>query len=58
MCSSQGQRRTRKYTQRSEHGPGVLGAGEWLFPAPLALEPKSTTAFSGGAVAHVYAAHP
>ncbi len=38
--------------------PVVLGAGERLFTAPLAIEPKSTTAFSGGAVAHVFAAHP
>ena len=38
--------------------PVVLGAGEWLFSAPLAIEPVSTTAFSGGAVAHVFAAHP
>jgi dihydrofolate reductase len=38
--------------------PVVLGAGERLFTAPLTLEPISTTAFSGGAVAHVFAAHP
>ena len=38
--------------------PVVLGAGERLFPAPLTIEPVSTTAFSGGAVAHVFAAHP
>lgn len=38
--------------------PVVLGAGERLFTAPLTLEPTSTTAFSGGAVAHVFAAHP
>jgi dihydrofolate reductase len=38
--------------------PAVLGAGERLFPAPLAIEPISTTAFSGGAVAHVFTAHP
>src|SRR3954469_20098844 len=37
--------------------PVVLGAGEQLFTAPLTLEPMSTTAFSGGAVAHVFAAH-
>jgi len=37
--------------------PVVLGAGERLFPAPLTLEPISTTAFSGGAVAHILAAH-
>ncbi|MFI6604184.1 dihydrofolate reductase family protein [Nonomuraea sp. NPDC050536] len=38
--------------------PAVLGAGERIFPAPLTLEPKSTTVFSGGAVAHVFAAQP
>ena len=38
--------------------PVVLGAGERLFPAPLAIEPVSTTAFSSGAVAHVFTAHP
>ena len=38
--------------------PVVLGAGERLFDAPLAVEPISTTAFSRGAVAHVFAAHP
>jgi hypothetical protein len=38
--------------------PVVLGAGERLFNAPLTIEPISTTAFSGGAVAHVFAAHP
>jgi dihydrofolate reductase len=38
--------------------PAVLGAGERLFDAPLALEPGTTTAFSGGAVAHVFAASP
>src|SRR5580692_1347313 len=38
--------------------PVVLGAGERLFPAPLTIEPVSTTVFSGGAVAHVFAAHP
>jgi dihydrofolate reductase len=38
--------------------PVVLGAGERLFAAPLTIEPISTTAFSGGAVAHVFAAHP
>ena len=36
--------------------PVVLGAGERLFPAPLAIEPIRTV-FSGGAVAHVFAAH-
>jgi dihydrofolate reductase len=38
--------------------PVVLGAGERLFTAPLTIEPTSTTVFSGGAVAHVFAAHP
>jgi len=38
--------------------PVVLGAGERLFTAPLTIDPISTTAFSGGAVAHVFAAHP
>jgi dihydrofolate reductase len=38
--------------------PAVLGAGERIFPAPLTIEPVSTTVFSGGAVAHVFAAHP
>jgi dihydrofolate reductase len=38
--------------------PAVLGAGERLFRAPLTIEPVSTTVFSGGAVAHVFAAHP
>jgi dihydrofolate reductase len=37
--------------------PVVLGAGERLFPAPLTIEPTSTTVFSGGAVAHVFAVH-
>ena len=38
--------------------PVVLGEGERIFMAPLTIEPISTTAFSGGAVAHVFAAHP
>lgn len=38
--------------------PVVLGGGERLFLAPLTLEPISTTAFSRGAVAHVFTAHP
>ena len=38
--------------------PVVLGAGERLFTAPLTIEPTSTTVFSAGAVAHVFAAHP
>ena len=37
--------------------PIVLGAGKRLFAAPLTIEPVSTTVFSGGAVAHVFAAH-
>jgi dihydrofolate reductase len=38
--------------------PVVLGAGERLFIAPHAIEPISTTVFSAGAVAHVFAAKP
>jgi dihydrofolate reductase len=38
--------------------PAVLGAGQRIFLAPLTIEPVSTTVFSGGAVAHVFAAHP
>jgi dihydrofolate reductase len=38
--------------------PVILGAGERLFAAPLSIEPVSTTAFSRGAVAHVFAARP
>jgi dihydrofolate reductase len=38
--------------------PVILGSGEQLFTAPLTIEPISTTAFSAGAVAHVFAAHP
>jgi dihydrofolate reductase len=38
--------------------PVVLGAGERIFLAPITIEPTSTTVFSGGAVAHVFAAHP
>ncbi len=38
--------------------PVVLGAGERIFTAPLTIEPISTTAFSSGAVAHVFTAHP
>ena len=38
--------------------PVILGAGERIFTAPLTIEPITTTAFSGGAVAHVFAAHP
>jgi dihydrofolate reductase len=37
--------------------PVVLGAGERLFTAPLTIEPISTTAFSSGAVGHVFRAH-
>ena len=35
----------------------VLGAGERLFDTPLTIEPISTTAFSRGAVAHVFEAY-
>jgi dihydrofolate reductase len=38
--------------------PVILGAGERLFTVPLTIEPVSTTAFSRGAVAHVFTAHP
>jgi len=38
--------------------PVILGAGERLFTAPLAIEPLTTTAFSRGAVAHVFTARP
>lgn len=38
--------------------PVVLGAGERLFTAPLDIETVSTTAFSSGAVAHVFVAQP
>ena len=38
--------------------PVVLGNGARIFHAPLTIEPASTTVFSGGAVAHVFAAHP
>lgn len=38
--------------------PVVLGAGKRIFLAPHAVEPVSTTVFSGGAVAHVFVAHP
>jgi dihydrofolate reductase len=38
--------------------PAILGAGERIFPVPLTIEPVSTTVFSGGAVAHVFTAHP
>ena len=38
--------------------PVILGAGERLFTMPLTIEPVSTTVFSRGAVAHVFAAHP
>jgi dihydrofolate reductase len=38
--------------------PVVLGAGERIFLAPLAIDPVSTTVFSGGSVAHVFTAHP
>jgi dihydrofolate reductase len=34
--------------------PAVLGAGERIFSAPLAVKPTSTVVFSGGVVAHVF----
>ncbi|HEY2794683.1 MAG TPA: dihydrofolate reductase family protein [Micromonosporaceae bacterium] len=37
--------------------PVILGDGERIFEAPLSFEPISTTVFSGGAVAHVFAPH-
>jgi dihydrofolate reductase len=37
--------------------PVVLGAGERIFREPLTVAPTSTAVFSGGAVAHVFAAH-
>ena len=37
--------------------PVILGAGEHLFTSPLTINPVSTAAFSGGAVAHVFTAH-
>jgi dihydrofolate reductase len=37
--------------------PIVLGAGERLFLSPLIIESISTTVFSGGVAAHVFAAH-
>jgi len=38
--------------------PVILGAGERIFTAPLRIGSMSTAVFSGGAVAHVFAAHP
>jgi dihydrofolate reductase len=38
--------------------PVVLGGGERLFLAPHTIDPKSTTVFSGGGVAHVFTAQP
>jgi len=38
--------------------PVVLGSGERLFTAPLSIQHVSTTAFSRGAVAHVFTAQP
>jgi dihydrofolate reductase len=37
--------------------PAVLGGGDRLFDTPLIIKPTSTTAFSRGAAAHVFAAH-
>jgi dihydrofolate reductase len=45
-----------EYRLRSH--PVVLGAGERLFLAPLTIEPVTTSVFSGGGVAHVFAARP
>jgi len=33
--------------------PVLLGGGERIFSEPLAVEPVTTTAFSGGTVAHI-----
>ena len=38
--------------------PVVLGGGARLFDTPLTVKPIGTTAFSRGAIAHVFAAHP
>jgi len=38
--------------------PVILGAGERLLTASRAIDSMRTTVFSGGAVAHVFAAHP
>jgi dihydrofolate reductase len=38
--------------------PIVLGVGERLFTAPLTIGSTTTLAFSGGAVAHIFAARP
>ena len=38
--------------------PVILGAGGRLFDGPLTIKPISTIAFSRGAVAHVFTAHP
>jgi dihydrofolate reductase len=38
--------------------PVLLGEGERLFTTPLTIEPVSTVAYSRGAVAHVFTAHP
>lgn len=38
--------------------PVILGTGERIFTAPLTIESMTTTVFSGGAAAHVFAAHP
>ena len=35
----------------------ILGAGQRLFTMPPTVEPVSTTAFSRGAVAHVFCSH-
>ncbi len=38
--------------------PVILGGGARLFDRPLTIGPMSTTAFSRGTVAHVFAAYP
>jgi dihydrofolate reductase len=38
--------------------PVILGGGERLFASPLRIEPLNTIAFSRGAIAQVFAAHP
>jgi dihydrofolate reductase len=37
--------------------PVILGEGQRIFPRPMNLTPVATTAFSGGAVAHVLRAY-
>ena len=49
--------RLRAVPPRRPPGRPNLGAGERLFLTSLTIEPVSTTVFSGGAVAHAFAAH-